>query len=102
MKSFPRETVYGVLDLPITYRLQRSSREATRSILARLTFGRNAWSLTLLRYVKYCQEEIAPVARAILEANESSKSSSDLVAVNKKYANTRFNGVASAVLANDF
>jgi len=77
-----------------------SQLAAAAVFIARRTVGRNPWSPTLLRYAHYCQEEIAPVARAILA--EKSSASADLCAVNKKYTTARFGGVANDVLAHDF
>jgi hypothetical protein len=61
-------------------------------MVARHSVGRNAWSPTLLRYSQYCEEEIAPVALAILE--EKRAILPDLKAVNKKYGSNRYGNVA--------
>jgi len=77
-----------------------SQLAAAAVFIARRTVGRNSWSPTLLRYANYCEEEIAPVARAVLA--EKSATSTELRAVNKKYTSTRYGGVANTVLVCDF
>jgi hypothetical protein len=77
-----------------------SQLAAAAVYIARRTIGRNAWSPTLLKYATYCEEEITPIARAIL--NEKSGASPELRAVNKKYTSHRYGGVASTVLQCDF
>ena len=85
---------YGLLNyLP-------SQMAAAAVFIARRTVGRNGWSPTLLKYASYCEEEVVPVARAIL--TEKQCTNPDLKAVNKKYANHRYGGVASTVFLQDF
>ncbi|KAL7469714.1 hypothetical protein ACHAXS_009967 [Conticribra weissflogii] len=66
-------------------------------LIARMTVGRNAWSPTLLEYAKYREEDILPVARDIM-AEHSASSSMELVAVVKKYSNSRYGSVADTPL----
>jgi cyclin B len=68
--------------------------------IARRTVGRNAWSPTLLKYASYCEEDIIPIARDVLEAKETALS--ELNAVNKKYISSRYGGVASTSISSDF
>jgi hypothetical protein len=68
--------------------------------IARRTFGRNAWSPTLLKYAEYGEEDILPIARVILA--EKMSSSTKLCAVNKKYAHSRYGGVAKLSIYSDF
>lgn len=68
--------------------------------LSRRHVGRNGWSPTLLHYSGYCEEEIIPVARAILQAKKSS--SSELKAVHKKYTNVKYGNVAGTAFTSDF
>ena len=68
--------------------------------IARGTVGRNAWSPTLLKYAQYREEDIIPVARAVLA--EKASSSTDLVAVDKKYTRSRYGGVATLSIYSDF
>ena len=86
-----------------SYSLNRylpSQLAAAAVFIARHTVGRHSWSPTLLRYAKYCQEEIAPVARAILA--EKHRASPDMSAVHKKYSSAKFGGVTSVILSVDF
>ncbi|KAL7450155.1 hypothetical protein ACHAWC_002122 [Mediolabrus comicus] len=76
------------------------SQLAAASIyIARRTVGRNSWSPTLLKYAKYREEDIRPVARAIVA--EKASASTELRAVNKKYTNRRYGGVANLPLPTD-
>lgn len=68
--------------------------------IARRVVGRNAWSPTLLKYGGYCEEEIIPVARAIL--HEKVGASQELKAVDKKYSSSRYGQVAHIELKCDF
>lgn len=77
-----------------------SQMAAAAVFLARRAAGRNAWSPTLLKYAEYMEEDIIPVAKAILTQKNSS--ASDLRAVNKKYSSSRYGGVASQYLSPDF
>jgi len=77
-----------------------SQLAAAAVFIARRTVGRNSWSPTLLKYAAYCEEEILPVARAVLA--EKSSSSPELRAVNKKYTSSRYGAVASTVFQCDF
>ena len=59
---------YGLLNyLP-------SQMAAAAVFLARRAAGRNSWSPTLLKYADYMEEDVVPVAKAILEAKNSSAS----------------------------
>ena len=77
-----------------------SQLAAAAVLIARKVVGRNAWSPTLLRYASYCEEDIMPVARAVLA--EKSSASPELRAVNKKYSSSRYGGVASMPIECDF
>jgi len=77
-----------------------SQLAAAAVFIARRTVGRNGWSPTLLHYAEYCEEEITPVAKAILA--EKANSNPELRAVNKKYTSQRYGSVAGTSLANDF
>jgi G2/mitotic-specific cyclin-B, other len=77
-----------------------SQLAAAAVFIARRTVGRNSWSPTLLKYATYCEEEVIPVARAILA--ERSSANPELRAVNKKYTSHRYGGVATTVLQCDF
>mmetsp|Transcript_14373 Transcript_14373/g.20020 ORF Transcript_14373/g.20020 Transcript_14373/m.20020 type:complete len:370 (+) Transcript_14373:187-1296(+) len=77
-----------------------SQLAAAAVFIARRCVGRNSWSPTLLRYAGYCEEEVIPVARAVLA--EKSSASQELRAVNKKYTSSRYGQVANTVLKCDF
>ncbi|EED92800.1 hypothetical protein THAPSDRAFT_33883 [Thalassiosira pseudonana CCMP1335] len=77
-----------------------SQLAAAAVFIARRTVGRNAWSPTLLKYAQYREEDIMPVARAVLA--EKSSSSTELRAVNKKYTSSRYGGVANISISSDF
>jgi len=77
-----------------------SQLAAAAVFIARRTCGRNAWSPTLLRYAEYCEEEIIPVARDLLD--EKAAANPELRAVTKKYTSHRYGGVANITLLNDF
>jgi len=77
-----------------------SQLAAAAVFIARRTVGRNAWSPTLLKYAQYKEEDVMPVARAILA--EKSDSSTELRAVNKKYTSSRYGGVATLQITSDF
>lgn len=77
-----------------------SQLAAAAVFISRRVVGRNGWSPTLLNYSEYCEEEILPVARAILQAKQSADP--ELRAVNKKYASTRYGSVSSNPLLIDF
>jgi len=77
-----------------------SQLAAAAVFIARRVVGRNSWSPTLLQYAGYCEEEVIPVARAVLA--EKASTSPELRAVNKKYTSSRYGGVASTVIVPDF
>eukprot|EP00980_Cylindrotheca_fusiformis_P007276 scaffold1525_cov142-Cylindrotheca_fusiformis.AAC.76 len=77
-----------------------SQLAAAAVYIARRTVGRNSWSPTLLKYANYREEEITPIARAVIA--EKSSSSPELRAVNKKYTSSRYGGVANMALSCDF
>lgn len=76
-----------------------SQLAAAAIFIARRTAGRNPWSPTLLRYANYREEDIQPIAHALLSEKACSP---DLFAVNKKYSTARFGSVSSIALITDF
>lgn len=76
-----------------------SQLAAAAVLIARKTVGRNAWSPTLLKYSEYIEEDVIPVARAIIA--EKSGSSGELRAVNKKYSSQRYGAVATTQISTD-
>jgi len=86
-----------------SYRLlqYRPSQLAAAAILiARRCVGRHSWSPTLLHYALYTEEDVLPVARAVLA--EKASASTELRAVNKKYSSSRYGGVAMTPIPSDF
>lgn len=77
-----------------------SQLAAAAVFVARRTVGRNAWSPTLLKYAQYREEDVVPVARAVLA--EKGSSSIELRAVNKKYTSSRYGGVANIAISSNF
>lgn len=77
-----------------------SQLAAAAVFIARRTVGRNSWSPTLLKYARYREEEVLPVARAVMTAKANT--SQELRAVSKKYTSSRYGGVANMPLSNDF
>lgn len=77
-----------------------SQLAAAAVYIARRTVGRNSWSPTLLKYANYCEEEITPIARAVLA--EKSSAAPELRAVHKKYSSSRYGSVANMALSCDF
>lgn len=77
-----------------------SQLAAAAVFVARRTVGRNSWSPTLLRYANYREEDIAPIARAVMA--EKSSAAPELRAVNKKYTSSRYGSVANLALSCDF
>mmetsp|Transcript_8666 Transcript_8666/g.10119 ORF Transcript_8666/g.10119 Transcript_8666/m.10119 type:complete len:387 (+) Transcript_8666:224-1384(+) len=77
-----------------------SQLAAAAVFIARRTVGRNSWSPTLLKYANYREEEIMPIAKAVMTAKANA--AQELRAVNKKYTSSRYGGVATLPLNNDF
>ena len=78
-----------------------SQLAAAAVFIARRVAGRNPpWSPTLVTHANYSEEEVIPVARAIL--HEKSIANEELKAVNKKYSSSRYGGVAALDLRADF
>lgn len=77
-----------------------SQLAAAAVLIARRCVGRNSWSPTLLKYAAYCEEEVIPVARAVVA--EKSSASPELRAVNKKYSSSRYGQVANTIIRTDF
>lgn len=76
-----------------------SELAAAAVFIARMAVGRNGWSPTLLTYAEYTEEEIIPVARAIIKAKLTL--SPDLNSSKKKYSSERKLKVALISLPNN-
>ncbi|KAG7340595.1 cyclin-like protein [Nitzschia inconspicua] len=82
----------------LTCRFLPSQLAAGAIMAARRTVGRYDWSPTLLQYSQYCEEDVKPVAKAILQAKDSIHS--DLVALQKKYSKNKYGKVSEVELAS--
>jgi len=69
-----------------------SQLAAAAVMIARAKELRHPWSPTLLKYTSYFEDDVVPVARAILNKMESRGSHVD--AVERRYAHTKFGAVA--------
>mmetsp|Transcript_29830 Transcript_29830/g.60535 ORF Transcript_29830/g.60535 Transcript_29830/m.60535 type:complete len:431 (+) Transcript_29830:139-1431(+) len=69
-------------------------------MIARKMDGRHLWSPTLLKYAEYREEEIVPVARALLQAKASEASGHwlKLQAIRRKYGRSKFHRVSTVPL----
>ena len=77
-----------------------SQLAAAAVFIARRTVGCTSWSPTLLHYANYREEEVAPVARAILA--DKAATSTELRAVLINYLSLRHGAVANTILVCDF
>ena len=69
-------------------------------LISRISMGRSPWSPKLLKFTSYQEQQVIPVARAILASKRSV--SSRLTAVVKKYSTDRFDNVSILyLLSND-
>lgn len=78
-----------------------SQLAAAAVFIARRVVGRNGWSPTLLAFSDYAEEEIIPIARAMLEAKQS-EDPNLLKAITKKYQSARYGSVSSISIPIDF
>jgi len=69
-----------------------SQLAAAAVLIARNSTGRNAWSPTLLKYTAYTEEDVMPVAKALVKTLKSKTQGLD--AVERKYAKAKFGAVA--------
>eukprot|EP00586_Coscinodiscus_wailesii_P000723 CAMPEP_0172485916 /NCGR_PEP_ID=MMETSP1066-20121228/14195_1 /TAXON_ID=671091 /ORGANISM="Coscinodiscus wailesii, Strain CCMP2513" /LENGTH=395 /DNA_ID=CAMNT_0013251495 /DNA_START=220 /DNA_END=1407 /DNA_ORIENTATION=+ len=90
----------GTLKSYSLLKYQPSQLAAAAILIARNSVGRNRWSPTLLKYAKYCEEDVIPVARAVL--SEKANAACEFHAVDKKYASSRYGSVADTVFDCDF
>ena len=69
-------------------------------LIARKVHGRNLWSPTLLKVTEYREEDIVPVARALLKAkaSEASGQGLHLKATRRKYASPTLSKVSTVAL----
>ncbi|VEU43022.1 unnamed protein product [Pseudo-nitzschia multistriata] len=75
--------------------LWRPSQLAAAAILlARRHLGRHNWSPTLVSYSYYREEDVLPVARALLKNKERLENNRELLALAKKYSKTKYGKVS--------
>jgi len=69
-------------------------------MIARKIHGRNLWSPTLLKVTEYREEDIVPIARALLQAkaSETSGQGLPLKAIRRKYASPMLSKVSTVAL----
>jgi G2/mitotic-specific cyclin-B, other len=80
-----------------------SQLAAAAVFIARRVVGRNGWSPTLLSVSDYAEEEVIPIARALLMAKQTEQvEHPKLKAIQKKYAGHRYGEVSSIPLPIDF
>ena len=77
-----------------------SQLAAAAVMIARRTAGRRARTPSLLRYARYLEEEVRPVARAVLAAGSSV--TTEWRAVEKKYSGRRYSGFSNTALYDNF
>ena len=90
----------GTLQSYYLLRYLPSRLAAAAVYIARRAVGRNGWNSTLLKYAFYCEEDITPVASAILA--EKNKSCPELKAITKKYTTRLHGNVANTTFQCDF
>lgn len=71
---------------------------AASTLIARHATHRNPWSPTLLKYAEYYEEDVIPIANAILEAKACTFP--EMTAVNKKYSAKKYKNVAKTEFAS--
>jgi len=71
-----------------------SQLAAAAILLARRQLGRHNWSPTLVNYSLYREEDVLPVARALLRNKRRLERNPDLMALAKKYSKTKYGKVS--------
>jgi cyclin B len=75
---------------------------AAAILIGRKAIGRNVWSPTLLKYSKYREEDVVPVARdMIAKMTKEMSSHTKLVSLRKKYGSRRLHKVVSISLPSE-
>ena len=77
-----------------------SQLAAAAVFVARKIAGREPWTPTLEKYTEYREDEVLPVARAVVAVKTFC--SAGLHAVNTKYATDKFSGVSKIKLPTEF
>mmetsp|Transcript_10704 Transcript_10704/g.25754 ORF Transcript_10704/g.25754 Transcript_10704/m.25754 type:complete len:494 (+) Transcript_10704:391-1872(+) len=81
----------------LTCRWRPSQLAAAAILLARRQLGRHNWSPTLVAYSKYREEDVLPVARALLKNKHRLEENRELMALAKKYSKTKYGKVSHIV-----
>lgn len=76
-----------------------SQLAAAAVMIARKVVGRNAWSPTLRHYACYDEQDILPVARALVA--EKSSSNFNASGLEKKYSSSKYGGIARTPIEVD-
>jgi hypothetical protein len=81
----------------LTCRHLPSLLAAAAILVARRSCGWPDWSPTLLQYSEYTEDEVKPVAKAIMQAKRTVNQ--DLNALTKKYSKSRYGKILDVKLA---
>eukprot|EP00536_Pseudo-nitzschia_multiseries_P016570 jgi/Psemu1/328274/estExt_fgenesh1_pg.C_11510001 len=78
----------------LTCQWRPSQLAAAAILLARRQLGRHNWSPTLVSYSLYREEDVLPVARALLKNKHRLEQNRELMALGKKYSKTKYGKVS--------
>jgi len=78
----------------LTCQWRPSQLAAAAILLARRQLGRHNWSPTLVSYSLYREEDVLPVARALLRNKHRLEQNRELLALAKKYSKTKYGKVS--------
>jgi hypothetical protein len=78
----------------LTCNWRPSQLAAAAILLARRQLGRHNWSPTLVAYSRYREEDVMPVARAVLQNKLKLEENRELMALAKKYSKTKYGKVS--------
>ena len=78
----------------LTCRWRPSQLAAAAILLARRQCGRHNWSPTLVTYSLYREEDVLPVAKALLHNKHRLEQNRELLALAKKYSKNKYGKVS--------
>lgn len=78
----------------LTCRWRPSQLAAAATLLARRELGRRNWSPTLVSYTLYKEEDVLPVACALLKTKHTLDKNPELKALGKKYSKNKYGKVS--------
>ena len=81
----------------LTCNWRPSQLAAAAILLARRQLGRHNWSPTLVAYSQYREEDVLPVASALLQNKHKLEENRELMALAKKYSKTKYGKVSHTV-----